>query len=189
VVCGIFVVTSRPFRVGDIIKVGRDLDSVTELIGTVEDITLRHTVIRDFANRRIIIPNSVINMEVITNNNIIDTRVRRILNINVAYEADVNRAIEIIREQAALHPFNIDGRSEEEKRMGEPLVMVRVIELGEYFVKIRAYVWARNFDEGFAMQSDLLLKILESYRKEGIEIPYPHRTIINKELADERISE
>ena len=186
VICGVFVVISRPFRVGDIIKVGRDLDSVTELIGTVEDITLRHTVIRDFSNRRILIPNSVINMEVITNNNIVDARVRRILNISVAYESDVYRAMDIIREEASAHPFLIDGRTPEEIRAGEPVVMIRVVELGEYFVKIRAYLWAKNFDDAFNMHCELNLKLLHRFRKENIEIPYPHRTIVQKE---ERIAD
>ena len=55
VVGGIFIIFFKPFRVGDIIEVGGTME------GTVADITLRHTVIRSFGNRMIVIPNSIIN--------------------------------------------------------------------------------------------------------------------------------
>ena len=61
IVSGIFIVIFKPFRVNDIVDVG----NLTK--GRVEDITLRHTVIRNFENRRQIIPNSVISSEVIVN--------------------------------------------------------------------------------------------------------------------------
>ncbi len=63
IVGGIFIVIFKPFRVGDFIQVGTN-------IGNVEDITLRHTVIKDLQNKRIIIPNSVISTETIVNNHI-----------------------------------------------------------------------------------------------------------------------
>jgi len=49
IISGVFVVIFKPFRVGDRLK-------INELTGVVEDITLRHTVIRDLENKRIIIP-------------------------------------------------------------------------------------------------------------------------------------
>src|SRR5688572_10272880 len=59
IVSGVFIVVFRPFRVGDRVRVGQ------LYTGDVEDITLRHTVIKDFENRRIVIPNSVVNNETI----------------------------------------------------------------------------------------------------------------------------
>ncbi|HQU60346.1 MAG TPA: mechanosensitive ion channel [Saprospiraceae bacterium] len=58
---GIFIVIFKPFRIHDRITI-RD-----KLTGTVEDITLRHTVIRDLDNNRIIVPNSVMGSEIILN--------------------------------------------------------------------------------------------------------------------------
>ncbi|MBX7093916.1 MAG: mechanosensitive ion channel family protein [Flavobacteriales bacterium] len=185
IISGIFVVLSRPFRVGDVIRVGRDGSAANELVGTVEDITLRHTVIRDFQNRRIIIPNSVINMEVITNNNIVDERVRRIMNITVAYETDINKALLVITDEIKKHPYYLDGRTAEEVRLGEPEVNLRVVELGANGVTIRAYIWAANFDLGWDMFCDLNKSILERFKKERIEIPYPHRTIVYKKDISE----
>jgi len=182
IVSGIFVVMSKPFRVGDVIRVGQEGTAISrnEVVGVVEDITLRHTVIRDFENRRIIIPNSVINMETIFNNDIADQRIRRNININIAYESDVDKAIAIIQDEAIKHPYHIENRSKEEKERGENDVLVRVIELGEYSIKLRAYVWAKNFDDAWQMHCDLNKSVLERFRKEGIETPYPHRTIVYK---------
>ena len=69
IVGGLFIVIFKPFRVEDRILVGVDK------AGTVEDITLRHTVIRDFNNRRIIIPNSVVSSETVTNSTITDQKI------------------------------------------------------------------------------------------------------------------
>ena len=69
IISGIFVVIFQPFRVNDHIKIG-DL-----YVGYVEDITLRHTVIRNYENRRIIIPNSVISSETIVNSNIVEDKI------------------------------------------------------------------------------------------------------------------
>ena len=59
IIGGIFLVLFKPFRIGDLIKVG----TLNE--GYVEDITLRHTVIKDFGNKRIVIPNLLISTETI----------------------------------------------------------------------------------------------------------------------------
>ena len=55
---GIFIITFKPFKINDVVKVSQ------EMVGTVTDITLRHTVIRNYENKMIVIPNSVINKEI-----------------------------------------------------------------------------------------------------------------------------
>lgn len=177
IISGIFVVIFRPFRVGDIIRIGPETSTY---FGTVEDITLRHTVIRDFENRRIVIPNSVINNETIINNDIVDQRVRRIMNFPVSYESNIDKAIAIIREEAMRHHFFVDCRTNQEIKNNEPPVLIRVTSLGEYSVNIRAYVWAMNFDNAFDMHCEMNQIILARFKKEGIEIPYPHRTVVYK---------
>ena len=90
IINGIFIIIFKPFRVGDIIKVG------TLRIGKIEDITLRHTVIRDFENRRIIIPNSVIGSETLINSSIKDELICNFVEFGISYDSDVNKAIDII---------------------------------------------------------------------------------------------
>ena len=138
IVSGIFVVIFKPFRVGDIVKIS-NLYS-----GIVEDITLRHTVIRDFENKRLIIPNAVISSETIHNYNIIDDKVRNHIFYGISYDSNVDLAIKIIREEAMAHKHYIDNRSQEEIEDGEPAVVIRLIEFGESSINLRAQVWSKG---------------------------------------------
>jgi len=173
IVGGIFIVLFRPFRVFDII-------TVNEHTGVVEDITLRHTVIRNFENKRIVIPNSVISSETILNSSISDQKICNFLEISISFESDVLRAFEIIREEALAHPNCIDNRTDEMKEAGDPIVKVRIIQWLDSGLLIRANIWSEDPILGFELKCDLHRILLERFRKEDIEIPYPHRVILNK---------
>jgi len=171
IVSCIFVVIFKPFRVGDYIKIG-DFH-----FGTVEDITLRHTVIKNPENRRVIIPNSVISSETILNSSIADPKVCAFVEIGISYFSCIDTAISIIRSEAEKHPNLIDNRSETEVEEGVEKVVIRVIQLADSSVVLRAYVWADNTGKAFVMKCDLLKSIKESFDKNDIEIPFPHQTL------------
>lgn len=178
IVSGIFIVIFKPFRVGDNIKIG-ELHH-----GTVLDITLRHTIINNFENRRIIIPNTVISGQTIINSTIDDEKVCTFIELGISYESNLDKAIEILREETTNHPNCIDNRSEEDIANGTPKVVVRVLGFGESAVNLRAYAWANNSGEGFAMKCDLFEILKKRFSENGIEIPYPHRTVILKNNAN-----
>ncbi|MDQ2178772.1 mechanosensitive ion channel family protein [Marinifilum sp. D714] len=171
IVSGIFVVIFKPFRVGDYIKIG-DLH-----FGTVEDITLRHTVIKNPENRRVIIPNSVISSETILNSSIADPKVCAFIELGISYFSSIDAAISIMRTEAEKHPNLIDTRSETEIEEGVEKVVIRVIQLADSSVVLRAYVWAENNGKAFVMKCDLLKSIKESFDENDIEIPFPHQTL------------
>ena len=168
IISGVFIVWFKPFRVGDIVMVGTHF-------GTVEDITLRHTVIRGLENKRIIIPNSNISSDVITNTTITDPTTNRFVEIWITYDADLKKAMFIMEEEAMKHPFMIDGRTLEEKLNGEPIVLVRPTGMDERGIKIRASVWSKDFATSFDMYCDLIREIKYRFDEEGIKIGVPHR--------------
>jgi small conductance mechanosensitive channel len=174
IISGVFIVGSKPFRVNDIIKVG------DFRIGRVENITLRHTVIRDFENRRIIIPNSVINSETIINSSITDELICNFVEFGISYDSDVDLAREIIVKEATAHPNFMDHRTEEEKKEGIPAVRVRVVGFGDSSVNLRAFVWTRDHSSGFALKCDLFKSVKEEFDRQGVEIPFPYRTLVFK---------
>src|SRR5690349_2997492 len=133
IVSGIFIVIFRPFSVGDRIKVGQ------LYTGDVEDITLRHTVIKDFENRRIVIPNSVVNNETIINSTIANEKICMFIEIGISFDADVDQAMRIMQEEAMNHPECQDNRTSEEIESGEPQVTVRLIAITETAVQLRAW--------------------------------------------------
>lgn len=174
VVSGLFIILFKPYRINDRITVKDSMG------GVVEDITLRHTVIRDFQNRRIVIPNAVISNETILNADLTDERVCRFIEIGISYDSDVSKAKAILREEAERHPLHIDNRKEEDIAAGKPEITVRLISFGDSSVNLRAWVWANNQAEGFEMHCDLLESIKARFDAEGIEIPFPHRTLLFK---------
>lgn len=174
IVSGIFIVIFKPFRVNDIVDIG-NLPK-----GRVEDITLRHTVIRSYENRRMIIPNSIISSEIIVNSSIVDEATCNFVEMGISYDSDIDKAMEIMQEEVAKHPNFIDQRTEEEKESGVPLVVVRVINFGDSSVNLRAYAWTVDHSSGFDLKTDLNKSIKESFDRNGIEIPFPYRTIVYK---------
>jgi small-conductance mechanosensitive channel len=175
IVSGIFIVIFKPFRVNDLVEVG-NLPK-----GRVEDITLRHTVIRNFENRRMIIPNSVISSEVLINSSIVDETICNFIDMGISYDSNIDKAMEIIRSEAVAHPNFIDHRSEEEKKEGVPQVTIRVMGCGDSSVNLRAFIWTLDHSTGFVLKMDLNKSIKEQFDKNGIEIPFPYRTIVYKD--------
>lgn len=174
VIGGLFIVIFKPYKIGDRIQVRTDLS------GVVEDINLRHTVIRNFENKRIIIPNSVISNEVVVNSNYEDNKICRFIDIGISYDSDIDLAKEIMKDEVLKHPLSIDYRTEEQVEEGEEIVPVRVIMMGDSSVNLRAWSWAENPQDAFFMGCDLLESIKKRFDKEGIEIPFPHRTLVYK---------
>jgi small conductance mechanosensitive channel len=140
VVSGIFIELFKPFKIGDRITIIGKTS-----VGIVEDITLRHTVIRTYENKRIIVPNSTINNELIENTDIIDDKVCKYFEIGISYDSDVDRAINIIKEEILKHKDYFDNRTEKEKITGEVQpISVRVVNYGDSSVNLKSWVWAKD---------------------------------------------
>jgi len=166
IISGIFLVISRPFSVGDRVQIGQQYK------GDVEDITLRHTVIRDFENRLIVIPNSVINNETIINSTLNNENICVFVELPISFNSNTDRAMHIMEDEAAKHPEAKDNRKETDIKNGEPKVTVRLISITDSAQLLRAYVWASNPTAGFNLKCDLLKSIKQRFDAEGIEIPY-----------------
>jgi small-conductance mechanosensitive channel len=171
IISGIFIVSSKPFRVGDMVEISR------EHRGVVEDITLRHTVIRNWENRRVIIPNAVISDATIINSTIADPATCQWVEVGISYESDLDKAMRIMREEAEAHPNCIDRRTDEEKAKGDPKVSVRLVQIADSSLLLRAYVWGPDPVAARVMHFDLNRSIKLRFDREGITIPYPQRTV------------
>ncbi len=201
IIAGLSLAVFQPFRVGD------RLDIMNEY-GKVTDLNLRHTVIITWDNRRLIIPNSKISNEAIINWTIEDPAVIWPIDIGISYDADIDQARKIMIEEARKHPnvmppqkvqYSIVKPSlikSETLRMGfldspvlHPVdpdfrergeVKVNVVELGDSAVKLRMNVWFKDRSIAYSSGCEIREAIKKRFDKEGIEIPYPHRTIVYK---------
>lgn len=173
IVSGIFLVIFKPFRINDKI-------TINNFVGTVEDINLRQVVLKDAENNRIIIPNAVISNQIIVNTNMHDTKCCKIIEIGIGYDSDVEKALEIMKDEIAKHPLFIDTRTAETKKQKTPLVVARVVALADSSVNLKAWAWAKNSTEGFIMYCDLLQSIKKRFDEANIDIPYPQRVVTLK---------
>lgn len=164
VISGMMISWTKPFNIGERVTL-KDKD----ITGVVEDITIRHTVIKTFHNSKLIIPNSVINKEILENSNFNSEFIGNYLEIGVAYESDIDRAIEIMEEVISKNDKVIDTR--EDKTVGKA-VNILVKELGESGVILKTTVWTKDTNDNFLACSEIRLAIKKAFEKNNIEIPY-----------------
>lgn len=163
-IAGFMISVFRPFEVGDRINFVN-----MKIVGYIEDISLRHTTIRTFTNSRLIVPNSVMNKEVLENSHIVDPMSGGFLDITIAYTADIDRAMDIIVECVERDKDVLDIRPINE-RVGSHFTTVFINELSEYGVNLRVTIWTKNVDLNFETVSRLRKEIVKRFVAEGIEI-------------------
>ena len=163
-VSGLFLAIYRPFHIGD--KV-----TIEDEYGTVEDITLRHTVVRTWEYKRLVIPNEKIDSMTLINYSIIDPLMLCTVELGVSYDTDIDLARRLILEEANRCPHRLD-------KADEP--WVRVISHSDFAIKLRLYVWVPDMDAGWLAKFWLLEHIKKRFDREGVEIPFPYRTVVFK---------
>ncbi len=176
IISGFFLVIFKPFSVGDRVRIGQ------LYTGDVEDINLRHTTIKDFENRRVIIPNSVISNETIINSTITDEKTCMFVEVAISLSSNIDLAIKIIQEEAERHRYYIDNRTDTEKARGEQSVMVRVMTFLDSGIHLRASVWAKDPTDGFDLKCDLNKSIKERFDAAGITMANLHHLLVMKNL-------
>lgn len=174
---GLSIGISRPFVIGETIElIGRDIS------GVVTEISLRQTVIRDLNNKYIVVPNSVIDKEIIRTVQQGDKAVMNYLFVSVGYASDVEKAIAVLKRLVLAHKDFFDIRMPVEIADGKDRdITVAVTDLGASAVTLRASVWSKDAGTGFMMLSDLRRAILTEFARAGIEIPYAYQNVILKE--------
>lgn len=176
-ISGFMIVTFRPFHIGDLIRINNG-----EYVGTVVEITIRHTIIETFENTRVIIPNSQMNTSVLENISDIGTAKADFLYVSVSYDTDLEQAVRVLQETVAAHPDYVDPRSEEEKQQGADQVVVRVTDFKDSGIELRATIYSNDNGTCFTMLSDLRIAVKKHFDQEGIEMPYPKQDLYIKEM-------
>ena len=183
VISGVMLSWSRPFNLGEKVNI-----SSLGISGIVEDMTVRHTVIRTYHNSRMIIPNSVINKAIVENSNYNNDYIRNYMEVSVSYESNLEQAIEVMRETIASYPLVVDIRPDPSE--GNK-VNVAVKELGDDGIILKSTVWTRNIDDNFTACSDIRRLIKKNFDAAGISIPYRHVHVVtgnaDKELENNGI--
>jgi small-conductance mechanosensitive channel len=169
VLAGVLLIIDRPFEVGDRIEVwSAPTNSATW--GDVLSVGLRATKIRTTDNIVIIIPNNEIMLRDIINYTSGSKEIRVRIPIGIAYDADVNKAKEII----------VKVSHELDWVMDSPATKVVVRSFGESAVNLEARIWIRNPRKRMDTIDYITDHVKQVFQEEGIEIPFPKRDIYIK---------
>ena len=162
---GIILVLTKPFKIGDTI-------TVHDVYGEVEDIKLSYTVLRNEDGEEITIPNKYMIGDVLVNS--FSYRVVE-GSVGVAYESDVNKAIQTIKE--------IIAAQEDVSRENESIVGVEKFNDSSVDIAYRYWAPTKSF---FKTQYEINLQVLNALNAADITIPFPQREI--RILGDNNVS-
>jgi small-conductance mechanosensitive channel len=161
---GVQLVMDRPIRVGDFVEVDKSAR------GTVLEIGLRSTKIQSPENNTVIIPNAVIANAIVTNVDHTDRSMVQTFDIGVAYGSDTRRVQAVLEDVVAQAAKDLPGV------LPEPLP-VNVRDFGESSVNFTVRVRFRQFAGRLPLVTEVYHRIYARLQAEGIEIPYPTRTV------------
>jgi small-conductance mechanosensitive channel len=172
---GFFISIYKPFEVGD--RVSLKLDS-GELLGYVDGMTLRHTVIRQAAtNTLVYIPNTVMDSLPIFNfNNGKDVN-SQILSVQITYESDLDKAKQLFSDAILATPGYEDTR-EPDRRQGP--VGIGVSDLNDEGIVLTTVISAKTQEELYDVCSGVRENVLRAFKKEGISIAYRHVQVLGE---------
>ncbi len=174
IISGFLIVIFKPFKINHRITINK------AYTGIVEEITLRHIIVRDFDNNRVIIPNSVVSKEIIVNTDMTESKVCKKIEVGISYNSDIEKALKIMENEVIKHPLHIDNRSAEDVQNNVPEVISRVVALGDSSVSLKVWAYAENASKASVLYFDLLQSIKHRFDEENIEIPYAYQNIIIK---------
>ena len=161
---GIFVVLENQYSQGDIIR-------IAGVDGVVEDFSLRRTTLRDLDGTVHTVPNGQITVA----SNMTRLWARVNLDIGVAYDTDIDRAVSIINRVGE----DLQADPEWGERLLEAPTVIRVNALGDSAVTLKVLGQVRAAQQ-WSVTGELRKRVLAAFAREGVEIPFPHRVVVSR---------
>jgi small conductance mechanosensitive channel len=156
-----FVLVEDQFRIGDTI-------TIVGVTGTVEDIQLRVTVLRDLEGNQLFVPNG----QVIVTTNFTSAFASPVIDVGISYESDVDRALAVLKDELDALASDPDWKS----RISGDSEIMGVNELGDSAVVLRARL-KTDADERWTVRREALRRVKKRFDAEGITIPFPQVTV------------
>jgi potassium-dependent mechanosensitive channel len=159
-VCGLILLLERPLRVGDTIELSGQPAKITK-------IGLRSTTVRTPDQADMIVPNTDLITNRVTNWTLTDRQARSVIPVGVAYGSDIALVMQTLQECALAHPGVLHSP--------EPQVLFR--RFGDSSLDFELRAWVADVDTRLHVASDLHQDIDRRSRQAGIEIPFPQRDL------------
>lgn len=169
---GFYISVAGQVRLGDYIKLN------TGEAGYVTDISWRSTIIRALGSNLIIIPNSKLAQAIVTNYYLPDRRISLSIAVSVSYASDPEQVERVLLDEVRSGVGAIAGL------LAEPAPSVQLIPgFGDSTLNFTLGCYVAEFADQFSVQHELRKRILKRFRAEGIEMPFPTRTVYVREEA------
>ncbi|MDD4920968.1 MAG: mechanosensitive ion channel family protein, partial [Bacteroidales bacterium] len=161
IITGFFIIFENQYRIGDVIN-------IEGIGGTVEDISLRITTLRDMNGTVHYIPHG----EVKKVSNLTKQFAKINLNVGVAYEANLDHVIEVVNKVGE----DLANDPKWKECINQPPKFLRVDSLDDSSVSIKISGETKP-QEQWGVTGELRKRIKEAFEKEGIEIPFPQTVV------------
>ncbi len=168
---GLILLFERPIKVGDFIVVNDEW-------GTISKIGLRSTVVETINHAEIIVPNSQLISEKVTNWTLSSRKARLVVPVGVAYGSEVELVMRILTEVATNHPDAVQ----------DPGPSILFMKFGDSSLNFEIRVFIHDIASRFRIRSEMLQQIDARFRAAGIEIPFPQRDLHLRSI-DEKVTE
>ncbi|MFV1951029.1 MAG: mechanosensitive ion channel family protein [Nitrospinota bacterium] len=169
-ISGFIIMIDRPFRPGDRVQLA------SGEIGDVEHIGIRSTKIKTYDNTILVVPNSEMSNNKVININYPDSKIKSRIEVGIAYGSDIEKAKRIMIEAALSIPVVLN----------DPEPVAFFLSFGDSALNLLLIFWVENYRDRL-IATDMINSIInERYNQEGIEIPFPIRTIYHRESEGDR---
>jgi small-conductance mechanosensitive channel len=167
-ISGIIILFDRSLSLGDYVEIEGGH------AGYVRQLTLRYTTLESFDGKMVLVPNETFITTAFTNWTHKDRQQRYRVDFSVAYDTDIRKLCQLIRETVARHPQVMSGDH-------LPIEMrpdCEIAGFGDSGVNMFVEFWMEGIDDGpNRVGGDLMLMIFETLRENGIQIPFPQREV------------
>jgi len=162
---GIYVILSRQIRPGDYVRLDEGIE------GTIADITWRNTTIQQLSNNLVIIPNAKLASAVVVNFFLPQKDLSVSVELSVSYDSNLEKVEKVTVDVAKEVMREVQG--------GVPTFEpgIRFHTFADTGIKFNVNLRAQQFTDQYLIKHEFIKRIQKKYKEEGIEIPYPMRTI------------
>ena len=159
---GFFLLVENQIRVGDVVK-------IADKAGLVEEVSLRRVRLRDYDGSVHYVPNGLIT----TVTNLSTEFAYALMDVRIAYDEDVERAMSVLRDIAR----QLRASPDHAPRILDDIDIAGVEELGDSAIVLRCRIKVRPLEQ-WTVKREFLKRLKERFAIERIEIPYPRQTLV-----------
>ncbi len=165
---GFHIIVSKMVLPGDYIKLGSGEE------GYVTDVSWRNTTIRALPNNIVVVPNSKLASSILTNFHQPANEMSALVQVGVSYDSDLEKVekitIEVAREVLKEVPGGVPDF--------EPFIRYHTFD--DFSINFSVILRVKEFVDQYLIKHEFIKRLHKRYRAEGIEIPYPIRTVFMK---------